>query len=96
MIDGHAYVSVRETFFIAAGHSGGFQFAWDGGFKKSNTDGLNGCKKAKRLCHQLMESLLADGCSGNEIASTHLGYISLWSDSYLKSFIKQKNNSSGS
>jgi hypothetical protein len=93
VIDGHACVSIRETFCIAAGHYGGFQFTWDGGNQTRNTDGLNGCKQATRLCHQLLESLSANGCSKDKIASTHLGYISLWSDSFLKSFIKQKNNS---
>ncbi len=92
-IDGHGCVSLRQTFCIAAGHFGGFQFAWDGGAQERNLDGLNGCNRVGKLCRNTVKTMLANGFTSEEAKRTNLGYITLWSDSFLKSFIKQKDNS---
>jgi hypothetical protein len=95
-IAGHACVSLRETFCLRAGHYGGFSFAWDGcapeGMQR-NMDGLNGCEGARRVCGELISTLLSNGCTTEQIGRMQLGLITLWSDSYLQCFIKQKDNS---
>ena len=95
-IAGHACVSLRETFCIAAGHYGGFVFPWDGSAPEGmerNTDGINGCLGVKRVCWELINSLRANGRDNDEIRRMQLGWITIWSDSFLNSFIKQKDNS---
>lgn len=95
-IAGHACVSLRETFCIMAGHYGGFVFAWDGRApegEERNIDGPNGCKGVRNVCRELMNTLLANGRTREQIRRMQLGWITLWSDSFLNSFIKQKDNS---
>ena len=95
-IAGHACVSLLETFCIAAGHYGGFVFPWDGSApegRERNIDGINGCEGVKRVCWELINTLRANGRKDEKIRRMQLGWITIWSDSFLNSFIKQKDNS---
>jgi hypothetical protein len=93
-IAGHVCVSLRETFCIAA--YGGFVFPWDGSAPEGmerNIVGLNGCEGVKRVCWELINIQRANRCDNDEIRRMQLGWITIWSDSFLNSFIKQKDNS---
>jgi hypothetical protein len=95
-IAGHACVSLRETFCIAAGHYGGFVFPWGGSApegKERNIEGLNGCEGVRRVCGELMNTLRANGWEHDKMRCMQLGWITICSDSFLNSFIKQKDNS---
>ena len=92
-IDNHACVSLRDTFCLMAGYFGGFQFAWDGRTRSRNTEGLNGTQGVGELIKEICEGLLQKGHTKDEIAEWNLGYIFFWSDSFLRCFIKQKENS---
>ena len=92
-IDNHACVSLRETFCLMAGYFGGFQFAWNGRTRSQNTEGLNGTLGVAQLMNEILEGLKKQGYSSKDIAEWNLGYIFFWSDSFLRYFIKQKDNS---
>jgi hypothetical protein len=81
-----------------AGHHGDFEFAWDAQVKKANKiGGLNGtnasCAVVAEVKLALDEASRQNGNNGMTIENTSIGWVYLWSDSYLNSFIKQKDNS---
>ena len=89
-IGDHAVVeSLKELIQIHAGHHGGFEFMHEAtktGTSRSE-NGLNGTKAASILEERVREVLK------EKAAETSIGFITFWSDSFLKSFIKQKDNS---
>ena len=92
-IGNHACVSLRETICMMAAHQGGFQWAWDGLKKEFNTEGLNGTKSVRKLIKRVRRELKKQGHNDKKIQETSIGYFYLWSDSFLKCFVKQKDNS---
>ena len=93
VIDNHACVSLKETFLLAAAHRGRFQFAWDGWTRTANKDGLNATEATAKLVHEICERLRKKGMTEEQIAKVNIGSFFFWSDSFLVSFIKQKDNS---
>ena len=89
VIGQHACVSLKETIQHMAGHGATFDFAWNGHTQKRSTDGLNGTVAAGKVVLDVMSSVKLN--NGDE--STNIGTLSFWSDSYLQSFIKQKDSS---
>ena len=92
-IENHACVSLKEVFLLAAAHRGSFQFAWDGWTETANEDGLNGTDATKRLVREICEKLQSNGMSKEDMAKVNIGTLFFWSDSFLVSFVKQKDNS---
>ena len=90
-IDGHACVSLKESIQIMAGHHGDFQFAWDCEEGERNEEGLNGSAAAAHLVGDV--TLALNNGNGLTVGNTNIGWVYLWSDSYLNSFVKQKDNS---
>lgn len=89
-IGNHACVSLKETIQMLAGHHGGFEFTWDARRGENgirNVNGLNGTKAAANLALNVRQAL------GSGAIGTSIGFVTFWSDSFLKSFIKQKDNS---
>ena len=99
IINGVAYVqSLKQVIQMMAGHKGGFQFMWDADKGQPNTDMLNGTKAAAICANNIratMEREAKEQGEGSEdiLQKTHMGWVTFWSDSFLKSFVKQKNNS---
>ena len=90
----HSCASLLETIRIAAGHGTKFNFAYDPTRDlKCNFEGLNGTKAVEDLKRDVIEAMLSDNQSHDQIASTKIGYIYFWSDSFLRCFIKQRENS---
>ena len=92
-IASHACVSLEETIRIAAGHGLKFNFLYDAKTKDFNLDGLNGTKAASELMWDMDKAMIDDGQDSKQRKNTNIGCIYLWSDSFLRCFIKQKENS---
>ena len=92
-IPGHACVSLLETIRIAAGHGLKFNFLFDAKTKLRNEDGLNGTEAATDLFWDVEKAMKADGQNTEQRKNTNVGCIYFWSDSFLRCFIKQKENS---
>ena len=92
-IGGHSCISLKEVFLLAAGHHGGFSFSYDGRTKRTNKDGLNGTKAVEAIKRDAIDAMRSSGKTQVEIDETNIGYFYFWSDSFLRCFIKQKNNS---
>lgn len=99
-VNNHACVSLKETIMLAAGHRGGFNFAWDGRTgMEGSMDGLNGTRAVKDLVTDI-EAAMRKAMENEEpdqqaekIKRTSKGYVYFWSDSFLRCFVKQKDNS---
>ena len=89
-IDNHACVSLKETIRILAGHDGDFEFLFDVE-KGRSMDGLNGTAAADELLQRVKEAI--EKHNPDMINETNIGWGYFWSDSFLKCFIKQKENS---
>ncbi len=92
-VNNHACVGLEETIRIMAGHHGLFGFAWDGRTQMPNRDGLNGTKAVADLVNDIFDAMKSDGLSDASIRETHIGWVYFWSDSFLRCFVKQKDNS---
>lgn len=98
-IEGHACVSLKETIMLAAGHGAKFNFAWNPHTAnkdedKRNKEGLNGTKAVDDLLEDCREAMKEDDkITPEEAEKTSIGWIYFWSDSFLRCFIKQKDNS---
>ena len=90
---GHAYVSLKETIEIMAAHHGRFSFLWDADREVWNREGLNGTTAMADLKDDILKAI-KEGPNGEEFAKKcSIGYLYFWSDSFLRCFIKQKDNS---
>jgi hypothetical protein len=88
----HACVSLKEVFLIFAGHGARFNFRWLGNGKE-NMDGLNGTQAMDALVKEVQKRMQNAGVAERAMKQTKIGYLLFWSDSFLNSFIKQKDNS---
>lgn len=92
----HACVSLKETIRLAAGHGAKFNFGYDPqrtGEEIYNRDGLNGTRAFHRLSQDIGEAMINAGTKEDVVLKTRIGWVYLWSDSFLRCFIKQKENS---
>ena len=90
---GHACVSLLEVIRLMAGHGAEFNFAYDGTTGKRNREGLNGSKAADDIINDLDETMKAANVEKETRDKTKKGWILMWSDAFLRCFIKQKENS---
>ena len=84
--------SLKEVFLIFAGHGARFNFRWLGNGKE-NMDGLNGTQAMNALVKEVQKRMQNAGVAERAMKQTKIGYLLFWSDSFLNSFIKQKDNS---
>ena len=91
----HACVSLKETIRLAAGHGAKFNFGYDplGSLSKHNDDGLNGTKAYAELTREISSAMQNANIDKEVILKTRIGWVYLWSDSFLRCFVKQKENS---
>lgn len=89
---GHATVGLIETIRHSLGHGAKFNFAYNGATKERNTEGLNGTIAMEKLIKDVV-SRHQDNKETDEINRTKIGYLLPWSDSFLRCFTKQKENS---
>ena len=81
----HACVSLHSLLDHVLGH--GIPLAWLQDYNNiRDTTGINGTKKAQELLTRLRE------LSSNP-DKTAIGYLIFWSDGFLRTFVKQKDNS---
>ena len=96
-------MKLKETILLAAGHRGGFDFAWDGHLgMESSSDGLNRTQAVQDLMKDI-EYEMREAMRKKEpdrpqediehnIKTMRKGYIFFWSDSFMHCFAKQKDN----
>lgn len=89
----HACVGLKQTILFLAAHHGRFQFAWDAATQTSNKDGLNGTDAVADLVNDIGEAMSKKGMTRKEIRNTNIGWVYFWSDSFLRCFVKQRENS---
>ena len=89
-ISDHACVSMKQVILISAGHGADFNFGYDAAKRNEdqNREGLNGTRAFKALVDEVRDHQQKCSAKANKI-----GYIYLWSDSFLNCFVKQKDNS---
>ena len=92
-IGNHACVSLLETILLAAGHGAKFNFAYDARTRTRNYDGLNGTEAVEDLMKDVIKAMKEENLDDETILKTNIGWIYFWSDSFLRCFIKQKENS---
>lgn len=90
-INGHACVSLKEAIRVAMGHGAEIQWTWDG--QQRNREGLNGSRSSVRALSEIHDALKDQGMSEEKISEYLCGLGHFWTDSYLQSFVKQKDNS---
>ena len=69
-----------------------FWVCMDGCTQKPNRDGLNGTKAVADLVNDIFDAMKSDGLSHASIRESHIGWVDFWSDSFLRCFVKQKDN----
>ena len=82
----HACVRITDLINHVCADGTEFEFMQDHTGKR-NSDGLNGTPAAAKL----LQDMIRD--NDNKTENCAFGYILLWSDSFLRCFIRQKNNS---
>ena len=91
--DDHATVGLIETIRHSLGHGAKFNFAFNGAKPtERNKEGLNGTKAMDELINDV-NSRHQEMNSEAKLDRTKIGYLLFWSDSFLRCFIKQKENS---
>ena len=88
----HACVSLKEVFLIYAGHGAAFNFRRQG-CGTENREGLNGTQAMDELVEEVEQRMKDAGVDEKKRKQTKIGWMIFWSDSFLNSFIKQKDNS---
>ena len=83
-IGGHACISLNEKLSHILGH--GVPIEYGSKFGKLNLDGINGTEAFKDLLEKMKTM-------NPNHDSTAFGWLMLWSDSFLRHFVKQKENS---
>ena len=92
----HACVSLKETILLAAGHGAKFNFGYDplgSDNPKHNRDGLNGTQAYHALTREIYSAMKNANTEKEVMLKTRIGWVYLWSDSFLRCFVKQKENS---
>lgn len=90
-IGNHACMSLKETVQHMAGHGADFEYTFDSNSGNRCNDGLHGTKGAYDICREAVKAMKA--CKFLYIAKTSIGWVYFWSDSFLRCFTKQKDNS---
>ena len=86
MYDNHACVSITYLLDHRLSDGTTLEFLRDHAGKR-NSDGLNGTPAAQKLLDEMIRD------NDNNTENCAFGYIILWSDSFLRCFIRQKQNS---
>ena len=89
----HATINLKELLLLMAGHGVQYNFGLEGETKTRRRDGLNGTKAMDDLIANVKGHMSENGVDQSVINKTSIGYIILWSDAFLRCFIKQKDNS---
>ena len=98
-IANHACVDLKEVIRLAAGHGAKFNFAYDPNrdpAPRRNMEGLNGTPAVDQLLDDILAEHIKDSgaTEGPDILlKTSVGWIYFWSDSFLRCFTKQRENS---
>ena len=96
-IANHACVSLKEIILLAAGHGSEFNFAFDPSKPvehQRNKEGLNGTEATSDLIEDVRRAMNDDsGLSAMQRMNTCIGWIYFWSDSFLRCFVRQRENS---
>ena len=96
-IANHACVSLKEVIRIYAALGADFDYAWDaraqGEEKRNKKHGLNSTKAVDDLIEEVHRRMRESGVDESMRIKTSIGYLVFWSDSFLRCFIKQKDNS---
>ena len=87
----HACVDLKEALLHLFGHGVWPKWAKECGSR--NKDELNGTKAMNDLIDEVEKAMEADGVDEETRANTKIGYLLFWSDSFLRCFVKQKDNS---
>ena len=85
-IDNHACISLSDVLDMKFAQ--GIEFAFIKADGKRNRDGFNGTPRAEELLKELER-----GLETGDISGTYFGHLMFWSDSFLKCFSRQKDNS---
>ena len=80
-------------FLLAAGRGGDFNWAIDESNGGRNRDGLNDTPVMDDLIRDVNNSMKESNIESSVRVKISIGYIIFWSDSFLRCFIKQKENS---
>ena len=93
-IGNHACVSMKEVIRIMAGFGAEYEFGVNTRTGNGNMDGLNGTPAMKDLIDEIQQKM-KDSPRVDETmrVKTSIGHMVFWSDSFLRCFIKQKDNS---
>jgi len=89
----HSTINLKELLLLMAGHGVQYNFGLEGETKTRRRDGLNGTKAMDDLIANVKRHMSENGVDQSVINKTSIGYIILWSDAFLRCFIKQKDNS---
>ena len=92
-IGNHACVSLKETVLLMAGHGADYNFGIDGKTGERNNEGLNGTEAMTDLIEEVRKRMEDSGIDHQLRIRTSIGWLLFWSDSFLRCFIKQKDNS---
>ena len=85
-IENHACISLSDVLDMKFAQ--GIKFAFIKANGKRNRDGSNGTPRAEELLEELER-----GLETGDISWTYFGHLMFWSDSFLKCFSQQKDNS---
>ena len=87
-IGNHACISLNMLLDHVLGH--GIELAWlQDSTGHQNTDGINGTRKAQ----ELLQKLRTSSVTLDTPTVVAIGHIILWSDGFLRTWVKQKDNS---
>ena len=87
----HACVGLKEAILLLLGHGGTPNFGKENG--ERNLEGLNGTKAMDDLINKVEKKMKDSGIFEGIRNKTKIGHLIFWSDSFLRCFIKQKENS---
>ena len=90
-IGSHACVELKESILLLLGHGGEPNFGKSDGVR--NLEGLNGSKAMENLINDVENRMKECGVREEIRKETKIGHLIFWSDSFLRCFIKQKENS---
>ena len=91
-IKGHACVSVIEVVRLMAGHGADFNFINNGSPEHRNREGLNGTPAGDAILEEMEEAMKDANVDTDTRKKTKKGWVLVWSDGFLRCFIKQKDN----
>ena len=90
-IGSHACIELKESILLLLGHGGKPNFGKVHGVR--NLEGLNGTKAMDDLIKDVENRMRECGVHEEVRKETKIGHLIFWSDSFLRCFIKQKENS---